>query len=694
MALIKCPECGKMFSEYAECCPECGCPVEDATVANKEIESIPQQNNEFEEKTVSNKVTNSLNGECTANNHLRGNQTKPSNDSPTEDVVYSDDNDSKEKKILVLLAAIILGVLFLLGVSYYFKTKTSVYNDKTSITKELALSISKYGVRTSRVVNNNIGFSDGLLSIQTVNGYGYIDKKGNEVIPPIYKYATEFSEGLAYVEANDWRGYINTEGKHVVTCPPSCDYGYPFNEGFAIIEISGKFIEKAIINKEGIITYPPKSVEIEGCRISDGLIKIKEYKDDGVGRSFLNCKSGMIDTRGQLIIPCQYDDIHPFSEGLAAIENSDGKWGFINKNNKIVIPCIYKSAESFSNGIAYVTNDNNERCLINSNGKITSSLGNYSLLHGFSEGMGGVCELKDDNLLYGFIDETGKVVIPCIYDYAVNFSEGLAVVRRDNKYGFVNKSGEEVIPCKYSSASSFSEGFAIVVDDKRHLGIINKEGECTLDMVVETNQTEEDKYLISTAKNIVNEIPNRLWFDDGRESTIEGTWGLGNVFIVEKEENKAVICALYQSSCEIIPHKLVIIKEYDKWVLDEFDEKKVKLLKDIKIVGDNIELESLSESEQTLTNFETYEDVANYLKDKTFISDDGTSVVFSESSKSFRIYDGHKIEYFPYHFEGVTSTKNATFIILDQRFNIQHRLYVDLERKSVSSLGIVFRESK
>ncbi len=29
MALIKCIECGKMFSEHAECCPECGCPIED-----------------------------------------------------------------------------------------------------------------------------------------------------------------------------------------------------------------------------------------------------------------------------------------------------------------------------------------------------------------------------------------------------------------------------------------------------------------------------------------------------------------------------------------------------------------------------------------------------------------------------------------------------------------------------------------
>ena len=34
MALIKCPDCGKKFSEYAERCPDCGCPTKDAKAAN------------------------------------------------------------------------------------------------------------------------------------------------------------------------------------------------------------------------------------------------------------------------------------------------------------------------------------------------------------------------------------------------------------------------------------------------------------------------------------------------------------------------------------------------------------------------------------------------------------------------------------------------------------------------------------
>jgi hypothetical protein len=47
MALLECPECGKMFSEYAEHCPECGCPTKDAIAANVVNASlIPQPTEE------------------------------------------------------------------------------------------------------------------------------------------------------------------------------------------------------------------------------------------------------------------------------------------------------------------------------------------------------------------------------------------------------------------------------------------------------------------------------------------------------------------------------------------------------------------------------------------------------------------------------------------------------------------------
>lgn len=41
----------------------------------------------------------------------------------------------------------------------------------------------------------------------------------------------------------------------------------------------------------------------------------------------------------------------------------------------------------------------------------------------------------------GFINHSGELVIPYNYDYADDFSEGLAVVIQDGKWGFVDKQG-------------------------------------------------------------------------------------------------------------------------------------------------------------------------------------------------------------------------------------------------------------
>lgn len=54
------------------------------------------------------------------------------------------------------------------------------------------------------------------------------------------------------------------------------------------------------------------------------------------------------------------------------------------------------------------------------------------------------------------------LLIPCAYDRAGNFSEGLAAVQRNDKWGFIDKTGTEVLPCEYLWAGDFSEGLAPV----------------------------------------------------------------------------------------------------------------------------------------------------------------------------------------------------------------------------------------
>ena len=111
---------------------------------------------------------------------------------------------------------------------------------------------------------------------------------------------------------------------------------------------------------------------------SNGLAKVKQ-----------NGKWGFVNTKGEIVIPCVYDDgdVYSFSEGLARIKQN-GKWGFINSKGKVVIPCVYDAAISFSEGLAAVVQ--NDKC--------------------------------------GFINTKGELVISCVYDYMgflSGFSEGL-----------------------------------------------------------------------------------------------------------------------------------------------------------------------------------------------------------------------------------------------------------------------------
>ncbi len=54
---------------------------------------------------------------------------------------------------------------------------------------------------------------------------------------------------------------------------------------------------------------------------------------------------------------------------------------------------------------------------------------------------------------YGFINKSGKEIIPIKYDYIEEFSEGLARVGLNDKEGFLDKTGKEVVSIKYNHTS-------------------------------------------------------------------------------------------------------------------------------------------------------------------------------------------------------------------------------------------------
>jgi hypothetical protein len=101
-------------------------------------------------------------------------------------------------------------------------------------------------------------FTEGLAPIMFGNFYGYIDHKGNTVIPPVFRDAGQFSEGLASITTADGqRGYIDTAGAFVIKL--TSGRGGGFNNGLATlaVEINGR-TKIGYIDRTGKTIIEPK----------------------------------------------------------------------------------------------------------------------------------------------------------------------------------------------------------------------------------------------------------------------------------------------------------------------------------------------------------------------------------------------------------------------------------------------------
>lgn len=164
---------------------------------------------------------------------------------------------------------------------------------------------------------------------------------------------------------------------------------------------------------------------------------------------------GYIDRNGDWIIERQYKDAKPFEEGLACVL-SDGLWGYIDKKGDWIIEPKYLMASSFSEGLAVVFIDGTYY-YINHKDEIVSPSGFDKALP-FSEGLAWISKENAN----GFIDITGQLILPLPYDDVSSYSEGLAKVSNNGRIGFIDRNGAVVIPLNYSSASHFTNGYASV----------------------------------------------------------------------------------------------------------------------------------------------------------------------------------------------------------------------------------------
>ncbi len=105
-------------------------------------------------------------------------------------------------------------------------------------------------------------FSEGFSAVRLLKGndvtlYCYINKKGELITNPKFKFAMDFSEGLAAAAIDEKFGFINTKGVFVIA--PKFDDAWDFKGGLANVKIGES---NAYIDKTGKI-WNPQNLQID-----------------------------------------------------------------------------------------------------------------------------------------------------------------------------------------------------------------------------------------------------------------------------------------------------------------------------------------------------------------------------------------------------------------------------------------------
>ncbi|MBJ2175221.1 WG repeat-containing protein [Aureibaculum sp. A20] len=270
------------------------------------------------------------------------------------------------------------------------------------------------GVKITTTKYDELGRLDdknGLIKVEKNEFYGYINRKGESIIPCEYIDLSSFSKGLAYGykqplthntiknKRHSMHGVIDSLGNIVV--PMIYDEVLAYKNGLFRVKKEDKY---GFVDYYGKVIIPIEYSYAQHTASSNGLFLVeKSWNQD---EYFINLENKKVFT------PVGYDEVHPFL-GNRAIVKIKNKYGFINGTGVLVIPLHYDGVTGFENGLARV-------------------------------------EVKDK---IGFINANGEIVIPIIYDEADTyyFSNTYVKMKLNDKPYFFDSKGNEVTEKEYNT---------------------------------------------------------------------------------------------------------------------------------------------------------------------------------------------------------------------------------------------------
>lgn len=265
-------------------------------------------------------------------------------------------------------------------------------------------------VGLARVSKKNPASSYGSL-------YGFIDRKGTEIIPMKYELVGSFTHGLVWAkdpETNRY-GYLDKTGKWALKAVYLEAAGFDAHGGAWVKMTDGKY---HYINKTG------KDLGfVEGSTY-------RSFNADGFAtQEHADYPYVLLDKNGQVVKKLEdTDGLYSFANGIAGYKcKSNSKYGFIDASGKIITPCNYDGFSAFTDA-----------------------------------GVSRVEQKVDGKTKYGYVDDKGKQILAAEHDNLQSFRNGWGLMKKDGNYHFIDRNGNQADPPrKYDELVEFRSGYAV-----------------------------------------------------------------------------------------------------------------------------------------------------------------------------------------------------------------------------------------
>jgi hypothetical protein len=261
-------------------------------------------------------------------------------------------------------------------------------------------ALNRFGDIVIPCVYDELGnMQDGMIAFEKNGESGFLGWNGDPVLDADYDYVADFNQGHAVVRLEGLYGAIDTQGRYTVPC--QFDWVEEYELGVSRVrqgELYGLYAHgqglilpieyeaigenrdgRRLISKDGLYGFVNSHVEVVipleyefderlveqlsfngeyaiikrknlwGIIDRSGAVLVVPKYDELVNSGYTifpfrrRNKWGHVDSEGREF-KTLYDEVGPFSQGLALVENS-GKVGLVDMNGKVVVPIAYQKLE-------------------------------------------------------------------------------------------------------------------------------------------------------------------------------------------------------------------------------------------------------------------------------------------------------------------------------------------------------------